>query len=129
MSICKLVQARVRDAKVGRLLIGPHLVDLKVRHLEKNIEAARASTGEQKALLIGLILAHAKLVWSLSGIPPILLLDEVAAHLDEGRRNMLFDHLEEHGGQCWLTGTDQTYFDAFADRAQRFRVVNGSIEI
>ena len=124
-----LVQARDRDAKVGRLLTGPHLVDLKVRHREKDIEAARASTGEQKALLIGLILAHAKLVWSLSGIPPILLLDEVAAHLDENRRALLFEQLEEHGGQCWLTGTDQAYFEAFEDRAQRIHVVNGSVEV
>ncbi len=122
-----LVKMRDRDGKAGRLLIGPHVVDLKVNHREKNIEAARASTGEQKALLIGLILAHAKLVWTLSGIPPILLLDEVAAHLDASRRAILFEHLEEHGGQCWLTGTDQTYFEAFAERAQRLHVVNGAI--
>lgn len=122
-----IVQMRDRDGKAGRLLTGPHLVDLKVKHREKNIEAARASTGEQKALLIGLILAHAKLVWTLSGIPPILLLDEVAAHLDASRRTILFEHLEEHGGQCWLTGTDQTYFEAFEERAQRLHVINGSI--
>ena len=123
-----LNQTRDRDGKVGRLLTGPHLVDLKINHREKNIEATRASTGEQKALLIGLILAHAKLVWSLAGIPPILLLDEVAAHLDSNRRVILFEHLEEHGGQCWLTGTDHAFFEGFEDRAQRIHIVNGSVE-
>lgn len=122
-----LHQMRSRDAGAGRTLVGPHRADLQVRHIEKNIEAARSSTGEQKALLLGLVLAHAQLVTSLSGMTPVLLLDEVAAHLDSDRRAALFDQLEALGGQCWLTGTDRAYFDSLGSRAEIFDVRGGVV--
>ena len=88
-----LRQNRTRDAAAGRTLIGPQAADLLVRHGPKQTEAARASTGEQKALLVGLILGHAQLVEGVSGITPILLLDEIAAHFDAARRSALFERL------------------------------------
>lgn len=89
--------------------------------------AALASTGEQKALLIGLVLAHAKLVSEIDGRSPVLLLDEIAAHLDPVRRAALFDALLALGGQAWMTGTDPILFEALGDRAQQFRVDQGSV--
>lgn len=118
---------RHRDRAAGRTLTGPHRADLKVIHLEKNIDAALCSTGEQKALLIGLILAHAQLTKSISGLTPILLLDEVAAHLDPQRRAALFDRIDALGGQAFMTGTDQSLFDAMGERAQYFHVQDGAI--
>jgi len=118
---------RARDAAAGRTLDGPHRVDLLVRHRAKDMEAERCSTGEQKALLIGLILAHARLVGDLTGFAPILLLDEVAAHLDEGRRAALFDLVDELGGQAFMTGTDATMFAALGDRARFLNVANGTV--
>ncbi len=118
---------RGRDAAAGRTLEGPHRVDLLVRHQEKNIEASRCSTGEQKALLIGLILAHARLTADMTGFAPILLLDEIAAHLDEGRRATLFDLVDGLGGQAFMTGTDSSMFAALGDRAQFFTVTHGSV--
>ena len=97
---------RPRDRAAGRTLVGPQASDLLVRHGPKDIPANTASTGEQKALLIGLVLAHARLVASMSGIAPFVLLDEVAAHLDPRRRAGLFDALESLGGQVWMTGAD-----------------------
>ena len=94
---------RPRDAAAGRTLIGPHLGDLAVRHGPKDAPAASASTGEQKALLVGLVLAHARLVAEMSGIAPIALLDEIAAHFDPRRRAALFDALTRLGGQAFLT--------------------------
>src|SRR5262249_47495448 len=105
---------RPRDAAAGRTLEGPHLSDLNVVYSAKNIAAADASTGEQKALLIGLVLAHAGLVAQMSGMAPILLLDEVVAHLDPARRAALYDELERLGAQIWMTGADAA---AFADIA------------
>ncbi|EUC00730.1 DNA replication and repair protein recF [Rhizobium sp. CF080] len=122
-----LRNGRNRDAAAGRTLDGPHRSDLLVRHREKDMEAERCSTGEQKALLIGLVLAHARLTADMTGYAPILLLDEIAAHLDEGRRAALFDLVHGLGGQSFMTGTDRSMFSALADRAQFFTVAHGGI--
>src|SRR5881394_1060369 len=116
---------RARDAAAGRATDGPHRQDLAVLHRGKNISAARCSTGEQKALLIGLVLAHADLVAERRGEPPILLLDEVAAHLDPRRRAALFEQLEGRG-QVWMTATEATLFDGIGE-ASRFLVEQGRI--
>ncbi|WBH16158.1 DNA replication/repair protein RecF [Sphingomonas radiodurans] len=113
-----LASGRGRDAAAGRTLTGPHRADLAVRHVDKQIPAAQASTGEQKALLLGIVLAHAALVGERRGQPPILLLDEVAAHLDPARRAALFDRLAGHA-QVWMTGTEPALFAAIDDRATR----------
>lgn len=111
----ELRQGRARDAAAGRALAGPHRADLAVTHVEKRQPAALASTGEQKALLLGIVLAHAELVAERTGRPPILLLDEVAAHLDPVRRAALFARLAHHG-QVWMTGTEAGLFaDAGAE--------------
>lgn len=122
-----LQESRHRDAAAGRTLVGPHRADLLVRHREKNMEAERCSTGEQKALLVGLILAHARLTGDMTGCAPILLLDEIAAHLDEGRRAALFDLVHDLGGQSFMTGTDRAMFSALGERAQFFTVAQGKI--
>ncbi len=113
---------RSRDAAAGRTVIGPHVGDLAVRHGPKDAPAASASTGEQKALLVGLVLAHARLVAEMSGIVPIALLDEIAAHFDPRRRAALFDALERLGGQVFLTGADPAVFADLQGRAQTFEV-------
>src|SRR5918911_1498245 len=100
-----LRDSRARDRAAGRTLEGPHRTDLQVAHAEKGMPAERASTGEQKALLIGLVLAEARLVTKLTGFTPVLLLDEVAAHLDSERRTALYGVLIALGAQAWLTGT------------------------
>ncbi|OJT99835.1 MAG: DNA replication/repair protein RecF [Rhizobium sp. 63-7] len=123
-----LRDGRHRDAAAGRTLDGPHRADLLVRHKAKDIEAERCSTGEQKALLVGLILAHARLVANMTGHAPVLLLDEIAAHLDEGRRAALFDLVDGLGGQAFMTGTDRAMFGALGDRAQFFTVSGGTVE-
>ncbi len=105
-----LRQGRPRDRAAGRTLSGPQTSDLVVRHGPKDVPAGTASTGEQKALLIGLVLAHARLVRAMSGIPPAILLDEVAAHLDPRRRLGLFEALDALSGQVWMTGTDPEAF-------------------
>ena len=105
-----LAPARARDAAAGRTLAGPHRADLVVTHSAKNQPAGLCSTGEQKALLIGLILAHADLVAERTQRRPILLLDEIAAHLDPLRRGALFARLAEAGGQVWMTGTEPALF-------------------
>jgi DNA replication and repair protein RecF len=117
---------RARDAAAGRALLGPHRQDLAVTHRAKDIPAARSSTGEQKALLLGLVLAHAELVADRRGEPPILLLDEVAAHLDPKRRAALFDRLEGRG-QVWMTATESALFDGIV-KASRFTVRPGHIQ-
>jgi len=122
-----LQEGRYRDAAAGRTLDGPHRADLLIRHREKDMEAERCSTGEQKALLVGLILAHAGLVAGMTGHAPVLLLDEIAAHLDEGRRAALFDRVDALGGQAFMTGTDRAMFDALGERAQFLTVSNGGI--
>ncbi len=119
---------RYRDRAAGRTLIGPHRAEFAIRHEQKDMEAARCSTGEQKALLIGLVLAHAGLTRTVSGMAPIMLLDEIAAHLDPVRRAALFDRVDAVGGQAFMTGTDRALFDALGERAQYFRVENGTLE-
>jgi DNA replication and repair protein RecF len=115
-----LRDSRGRDAAAGRTLIGPHLADLRVWHGPKDAAAGSASTGEQKALLIGLVLAHARLVADMSGIAPIALLDEIAAHFDPRRRAALFDALTRLGGQVFLTGADPAVFAELEGRAEMF---------
>jgi DNA replication and repair protein RecF len=119
--------SRAQDRAAGRTLIGPHRVDLEVRHAQKDMPAALGSTGEQKALLIGLILAHARLTKRATGIAPFLLLDEIAAHLDPGRRAALFAALDALGTQCFMTGTDPMMFEALSDDAQRIGVRDGRL--
>jgi DNA replication and repair protein RecF len=122
-----LREGRYRDQAAGRTLEGPHRSDLIVMHRDKNIDAARCSTGEQKALLTGLVLGHAKLTASMTGFAPVLLLDEIAAHFDETRRAALFDIISELGGQAFMTGTDRDLFKSLGERGQFFRVAHGSI--
>ena len=118
---------RRRDAAAGRTLTGPHRADLAVIHRPSGAPAAQCSTGQQKALLIGLILASAQaLSEGDKGPSPLLLLDEAAAHLDSDRRAALFDELSALPGQSWLTGTEAFLFEAFGDRAQRVEVTNGA---
>ena len=119
---------RSRDRAAGRTLVGPQASDLLVRHGPKDIPAAMASTGEQKALLVGLVLAHARLVETMSGLAPLVLLDEVAAHLDPRRRAGLFDALETLGGQVWMTGADPALFADLKGRADLLQVVAGSVK-
>lgn len=109
-----LRHGRARDAAAGRTLTGPHRADLIVTHVDKARAAASASTGEQKALLLGIVLAHAELVAARAGQPPVLLLDEVAAHLDPARRAALFARLARLG-QTWMTGTEPALFEAAGD--------------
>jgi len=122
----ELRHGRGRDAGAGRALAGPHRSDLAVTHLDKNQPADLCSTGEQKALLLALVLAHADLVAEDRSARPILLLDEVAAHLDPRRREALFDRLAVAGGQVWMTGTEPALFDAVG-QATRLDIANGSI--
>jgi DNA replication and repair protein RecF len=118
---------RARDAAAGRTLAGPHRTDLAVTHLGKAQPAALCSTGEQKALLLGIVLAHADLVAERSGRRPILLLDEVAAHLDPRRRAALFERLEASGGQVWMTGTEASLFESVGAGATRLEVCDGAV--
>lgn len=121
--------SRREDGAAKRTLTGPHRTDLIVTHAQKSMPASLCSTGEQKALLIGLILAHARLVSQMTGITPILLLDEIAAHLDPDRRLALFAALDALGTQCWMTGTDTMLFDGLGDAAQRITVNAGRLTI
>ena len=123
-----LREGRARDAAAGRTLDGPHLTDLEVIYAPKNSPAKDASTGEQKALLIGLVIAHAGLVAEMTGITPLLLLDEVVAHLDPNRRAALFDALVQLGAQVWITGADTLAFSDIAARADIFHIEAGKIE-
>ncbi|WP_306117376.1 MULTISPECIES: DNA replication/repair protein RecF [unclassified Roseitalea] len=123
----QLRRMRHRERAAGRTLTGPHRADLSVRHRTKAMAAGRCSTGEQKALLTGLVLAHAALTARISGLTPILLLDEVAAHLDPERRAAMFDRVHALGGQAFMTGTDRSLFDALAGRAQYLHVEDGSM--
>jgi DNA replication and repair protein RecF len=122
-----LAAGRARDRAAGRTLDGPHRADLLVRHSAKDMPAELCSTGEQKALLIGLVLSHARLTADMAGMTPVLLLDEVAAHLDPGRRHALFSILEELGCQSFMTGTEPTLFLSLAGRAQFLTVSHGAV--
>ncbi len=122
-----LRESRVRDAAAGRTLDGPHLTDLTVSYAPKAIAAREASTGEQKALLIGLVLAHAGLVTGMTGCAPLILLDEVVAHLDPDRRAALFAALEALGAQVWMTGADPAVFAGIGSRAETCVVAPGRV--
>ncbi|MCL6698764.1 DNA replication/repair protein RecF [Sphingomonas sp. NSE70-1] len=117
---------RNRDAAAGRTTEGPHRQDLQVTHLAKSLPAARGSTGEQKALLLGIVLAHAELVAERRDSGPILLLDEVAAHLDPARREALFSRLDGRG-QVWMTATEAALFTGISGKASAFHVEAGTI--
>jgi DNA replication and repair protein RecF len=121
----RLARARMRDAEAGRTTVGPHLTDLAVRHTQKRADARECSTGEQKALLISIVLADA---WELSrvrdGLCPLLLLDEIAAHLDAVRRSALFGEILSLGAQAWMTGTDIEMFAPLRGRADIFEVAD-----
>jgi len=121
----QLRAGRGRDSAAGRTLSGPHRQDLLVRHAAKDIDAALCSTGEQKALLLGLVLSHADLVANRRGVPPLLLLDEVAAHLDPMRRGVLFERLSGRG-QVWMTATEASLFHGIGE-ASRFQVMPGAV--
>lgn len=123
----QLRESRARDSETGGAVTGPHRSDLHVRFAAKDMPAAQCSTGEQKALLIGIVLAHARLSAAEKGAPPVLLLDEVAAHLDESRRAALYDLLQALGGQAWLTGTEEKLFTAIRGSAQFFHVEDAAI--
>jgi DNA replication and repair protein RecF len=122
-----LADGRSRDAAAGRTLTGPHRQDLTVTHLAKAQPAAQSSTGEQKALLLGIVLAHADLVADARAQRPILLLDEVAAHLDPARRAALFERLDAGGGQVWLTGTEPALFEAAPVSTTHYTVADGRV--
>ena len=123
-----LREVRGRDAGAGRALDGPHRSDLKAAHAANNMPADQCSTGEQKALLIRLVLAHAGLIKQMTGFAPLLLLDEVVAHLDPARRAALYDALFSLGAQVWMTGADQVAFGDIVGRAQMLLVQSGSVE-
>lgn len=122
-----LRSSRARDAAAGRTLFGPHRADLLVRHVSKDQPAERCSTGEQKALLLAITLAHADLVAEQRGQRPILLLDEIAAHLDPSRRAALFERLAAAGGQVWMTGTEPALFAGAPKETQRLTVSGGTL--
>jgi DNA replication and repair protein RecF len=122
-----LREGRARDKAAGRTLIGPQASDLVVRHGPKDIAADAGSTGEQKALLVGLVLAHARLVKAMSGMAPVVLLDEIAAHFDPRRRAALYDTLGGLGAQVWMTGADVAQFTDLPDGAKRLAVSTGRI--
>ena len=121
----RLRESRARDAAAGRTLDGPHLTDLAVVYAQKGTAAADASTGEQKALLIGLVLAHARLIREMIGTAPVLLLDEVVAHLDPSRRMALYGELGDLGAQVWMTGADPALFAEIKGKATFVEVEAG----
>ena len=122
-----LAAQRALDAETGTTTRGPHRTDLKVRHRAKAAPAERCSTGEQKALLVALQLAYARLLHATAGVPPVLLLDEIAAHLDEARRAALFDELRALSGQAWLTGTDPVLFRPLGAAAEWLSVAESTL--
>ncbi|WP_022693126.1 DNA replication/repair protein RecF [Ponticaulis koreensis] len=124
-----LKDGRRRDARAGRTLTGPHRSDLVVIHRPTGVPASLCSTGQQKALLIGLILSNARALEAEEHLRnPLVLLDEAVAHLDPDRRAALFDELSALKGQAWLTGTERSLFDGFDERAQFFEVAAGKVE-
>jgi DNA replication and repair protein RecF len=124
-----LRENRARDAAAGRTLDGPHLTDLSVTYVRKEIAAAEASTGEQKALLIGLVLAHARLIAEMTAFAPIVLLDEVVAHLDPARRSALHVELAALGAQVWMTGADPALFAEITDDTVLVEVQAGRLQL
>ena len=122
-----LAEGRNRDRAAGRTLDGPHRSDLLVRHAPKDQAAELCSTGEQKALLIGIVLSHARLTGEVAGSAPVLLLDEIAAHLDQGRRAALFSILDDLNCQYFMTGTEAALFASLAGRAQFLTVSAGQV--
>ncbi|MEQ9489609.1 MAG: DNA replication/repair protein RecF [Alphaproteobacteria bacterium] len=122
-----LVQNRPVDAVTGGAAVGVHRSDLAVRHIEKDMPADQCSTGEQKALLMALVLSHARLLTAERGVTPLLLLDEVAAHLDEDRREALFAAVLDMGAQAWMTGTDARVFEPMQGAAQILRVADAAV--
>ena len=123
----ELAASRLRDAEAGTTSMGPHRSDLAVRHLDLDLPAAEGSTGQQKAVLVSIALAHVRLVTLSRGRPPLLLLDEIAAHLDAERRAALFEEVVALGVQSWMTGTDAELFKPLAGRAQMLRVDDGAV--
>jgi DNA replication and repair protein RecF len=125
----QLAKLRMRDAELRRTTLGPHLSDLRARHSERRMDARDCSTGEQKALLVSIILADA---WELAsqggGLAPVLLLDEIAAHLDARRRAALFEEVLALGSQAWMTGTDLSQFETLTRRADIFSVAEGKLQ-
>lgn len=121
-----LYEGRKRDRAAQRTLLGPHRDELDVVHAAKRVPAAQSSTGEQKAMLVAITLAHAGL--AAQGRPSLLLLDEVAAHLDPVRRAALFEQLRSSGAQVWITGTERAPFQSIADEAAIWRVSEGTAE-
>lgn len=122
-----LAAQRDADAAAGRTTAGPHRSDFAVRHLEKDMPAEQCSTGEQKALLIAVVLANARLQAAECGMAPLLLLDEVAAHLDRDKRGILFEELLSLGVQAWLTGTDRQLFEELDNQAQFYTVADATL--
>ena len=122
---------RHKDIVAGRTLIGPHRADLEAVYAAKGVSAGQCSTGEQKALLVSLILSNARALAEDTGAPPIILLDEVAAHLDGARRAALYDEICALGAQAWMTGTEPELFGDLGERAQMFSVqeVDGTSEV
>lgn len=122
-----LREARGRDRAAGMAVEGPHRADLRLEHREKGVPAALCSTGEQKALLVSTVLAHAGLIEQIRGFAPLLLLDEVAAHFDAARREALFEALRSLPAQAWLTGTESGIFEALRGTAQGFLAGPGGL--
>jgi DNA replication and repair protein RecF len=122
-----LARNRTSDAAQGETRVGAHRGDLGVTHREKSVPAALTSTGEQKAILVAIVLAAARLAMAERGRTPILLLDEVAAHLDDIRRGALYEEIAALGAQAWMTGTDRSLFDALGGDAQHFTVRDARI--
>jgi DNA replication and repair protein RecF len=128
-TLCKrLCDARGKDRATGRTSIGTHRSDLLVLHRDKNCPASLASTGEQKALLLSIVLAEVRARAKWRGAVPLLLLDEVVAHLDIHRREALFNEIKHTGAQCWMTGTDMSLFEAMGDDGQWFGVEDGRVK-
>jgi DNA replication and repair protein RecF len=126
----RFAASRIRDAESGRTAFGPHVSDLAVRHTEKRADAHDCSTGEQKALLISIVLAQAAELSHIGdGLTPILLLDEIVAHLDAKRRAALFDEITALGAQAWMTGTDAQMFESLNGRADHFDVAASRLSL
>lgn len=122
-----LASARGTDAETGGSAVGPHRSDLVVHHAARRMPAHLCSTGEQKALVVGIVMANARLQARLRGAAPLLLMDEVAAHFDEAHRRALFAEIGALGVQAWLTGTDAALFAPFGEQAQFFRVAAATV--